>query len=156
MVSGHTSPTGSQRFDPISWTRHISFTWSSTYSIQLLWNVKQTNKFLKTNKYSLKRANEFRVFCRTIPIVFAWKFYRNIFVLKNPCWLILKPCKFVIPKWKQGSMKGLENEEKSECSQAVKLKLKCFDNEEKSECSQAVKLNLVGSLWILTCVRAYL
>ena len=48
-------------------------------------NVKQTNKFLKTNKYSLKHANEFRFFCRIIPIVFAWKFYCNIFVLKNPC-----------------------------------------------------------------------
>ena len=102
MVSGHTS-TGSQRFDPISWRQHSSFAWSSTYSSKLLWNVKQTNKFLKTNKYSLKHANEFRFFCRTIPIVFDWKFYRNIFVLKNPCWLILKPCNFVIPKWKQGS-----------------------------------------------------
>ena len=78
-------------------------------------------------------------------IVFAWKLYRNIFVLRNPCWLILKPCKFVIPKWKQGSMKCLDNEEKSECSKAVKLKLKviCFTF-------------LVGSLWILTCIRAYL
>jgi len=72
-------------------------------------------------------------------------FYRNIFVLKNPCWLILKPCKFVIPKWKQDSMKCLDNEEKSEFSQAVKLKLKliCFNF-------------LVGSLWILACIGAYL
>ena len=145
MVSGHTSPTGSQLFDSISWTRHISFAWSSTYSSKLLWNVKQINKFLETNKYSLKRANEFRFFCCTIPIVFAWKFYRNIFVLKNPCLLILKPCKFVIPKWKQGSMKCLDNEEKSKCSQAVKpnLKLICFTF-------------LVGSFCILTCIGTYL
>ena len=42
--------------------------------------------------------------------------------------------------------------------------MKCLDNEEKSECSQAVKLKLklicftflVGSSWILTCIRAYL
>jgi len=42
--------------------------------------------------------------------------------------------------------------------------MKCLDNEEKSECSQAVKLKLklisftflVGSLWILTCIGAYL
>jgi len=42
--------------------------------------------------------------------------------------------------------------------------MKCLDNEEKSECSQVVKLKLkliyftflVGSSWILTCVRAYL
>ena len=42
--------------------------------------------------------------------------------------------------------------------------MKCLDNEEKSECSQAVKLKLklisftflVGSLWILTCIEAYL
>jgi len=145
MVSGHTSPTGSQRFDPISWWQHSSFAWSSTYSSKLPWNVKQTNKLLKTNKYSLKRANEFRFFCRTIPIVFAWKFYRNIFVIRNPCWLILKPCKFVIPKWKQVSMKCLDNQEKSEFSQVFKIKLKliCFTF-------------LVGSLWILTCIRAYL
>jgi len=144
MVSGHTS-TGSQRFGPISRRQHNSFAWSSTYSSKLLWNVKPTNKFLKKNKYSLKRANEFRFFCRTIPIVFSWKFYRNIFVLKKPCWLILKPCNFVIPKWKQGSIKCLDNEEKSECSQAVKLKLKlvCFTF-------------FVGSLWILTCIKAYL
>ena len=40
--------------------------------------------------------------------------------------------------------------------------MKCLDNEEKSECSQAVKLKLklicftflVGSSWILTCIRA--
>jgi len=98
--------------------------------------LNRQNKFLKTNKYSLKRANEFRFFCCTISIVFAWKSYRNNFVLKNPCWLILKPCKFVIPKWKQGSLKYLDNEEKSECSQVVKLKLKliCFTF-------------LVGSLW---------
>jgi len=37
--------------------------------------------------------------------------------------------------------------------------MKCLDNEEKSECSQVVKLKLsftflVGSLWILTCIRA--
>ena len=145
MVSGHTSPAGSQRYDPISWRQHSRFAWSSTYSSKLLWNVRQTNKFLKTNKYSLKRANVFRFFCRTIPIVFAWKFCRNIFVLKNPCWLILKPCKFVIPKWKQGSMKCLDNEEKSECSQAVKLKFKLI-----------FFTVLVGSLWILTCVGAYL
>ena len=33
-----------------------------------------------------------------------------------------------VPKWKQGGMKCLDNEEKSECSQVVKLKLKliCF------------------------------
>ena len=42
--------------------------------------------------------------------------------------------------------------------------MKCLDNGEKSECSQAVKLKLklicftflVGSLWILTCIGAYL
>jgi len=42
--------------------------------------------------------------------------------------------------------------------------MKCLDNEEKSECAQVVKLKLeliyftflVGSLWILTCIRAYL
>ena len=51
-------------------------------TVAIFKKVKQTNKFLETNKYSLKRANEFRFFCRTIPIVFAWKFYRNIFVLK--------------------------------------------------------------------------
>ena len=28
MVFGHTSPTGSQRFDPISWRRHSSVTWN--------------------------------------------------------------------------------------------------------------------------------
>jgi len=145
MVSGHSSPTGSKRFDPISGRQHSSFAWSPTCSSKLLQNINQTNKFLKTNKYSLKHANEYRFFCRTIPIVFAWKFYRNIFVLKNPYWLILKPCKFVTPKWKQSSMKCLDNEEKSECSQVVKLKLKliCFTF-------------LVGSLWILTCIRAYL
>jgi len=40
--------------------------------------------------------------------------------------------------------------------------MKCLDNEEKSECSQVVKLKLklicfsflVGSFWILTCIRA--
>ena len=36
MVSGHTSPTGSQRFDPISWRQHSSFAWSSTNSSKLL------------------------------------------------------------------------------------------------------------------------
>jgi len=36
MVSGHTSPTGLQWFDPISWRQHSSFTWSSTYSSKLL------------------------------------------------------------------------------------------------------------------------
>jgi len=35
---------------PISWRQHSSFAWSSTYSSKLLWNVKLTNKFLKTNK----------------------------------------------------------------------------------------------------------
>ena len=42
--------------------------------------------------------------------------------------------------------------------------MKCLDNEEKSECSQVVKLKLklicvtflVGSLRILTCIRTYL
>jgi len=41
--------------------------------------------------------------------------------------------------------------------------MKCLDNEEKSECSQAVKRKLklicftflVGSLWILARIRAY-
>ena len=41
--------------------------------------------------------------------------------------------------------------------------MKCLDNEEKSECSQVIKLKvklifftfLVGSSWILTCIRAY-
>ena len=41
--------------------------------------------------------------------------------------------------------------------------MKCLDSEEKSNCSQVVKLKLkvicfaflVGSLWILTCIRAY-
>ena len=42
--------------------------------------------------------------------------------------------------------------------------MECLDNEEKSESSQVVKLELklicftflVGSSWILTCIRAYL
>jgi len=42
--------------------------------------------------------------------------------------------------------------------------MKCLDNEEKSECSQVVKLTLklicftlfLGSLCILTCIRTYL
>ena len=36
MVSGYTSPTGLQCFDPISWRKHSSFAWSSTYSSKLL------------------------------------------------------------------------------------------------------------------------
>ena len=42
--------------------------------------------------------------------------------------------------------------------------MKCLDNEEKRECAQVVKQKLklirftflVGSVWILTCIRAYL
>ena len=58
MVSGHTSPpTGLQWFDPISWRQHSSFAWSSTCSSKFLWNVKQTDKFLKANKFCLKTRN---------------------------------------------------------------------------------------------------
>ena len=86
----------------------------------------------------LKRANEFCFFRRTTPVAVALKlncsvfrnrnscrvlpFYRNFFALKSLSWLILKPCKFVVPNWRQRIMKCLDSEEHNECSQMVKLK----------------------------------